>query len=104
MNSGNVANLKKALKLYYENFGKPYDNLFEKWQEDNGFDDDDIAQEFQGYLNEALCIEFHLDDDGNNLFPLSVYYNKYDRDEAIFRVMQYCYKYGTAPPSPKNRV
>ena len=99
-----VSNLNKGLKIYYENLGVEYNDIFVNWYNDNEFDENDIKQEFEGKSNDATVIEFDIDNNENNLFPLKYQTNdEHDRNELIFEIMKYCYYNGIPPNNPSNK-
>eukprot|EP01084_Bolivina_argentea_P161700 281470_1 len=88
-----VQQIDRGLKRYYEHQGAPYLNpqgvgKFQEWVEDNGFDSDNIIQEFEQNPKDVSFTEF----DAN--FPInsaSATANE-DKIETIFKVVFACYK------------
>eukprot|EP01084_Bolivina_argentea_P290950 499948_1 len=91
--------LDDALKLYYENVGRTdYVNndgigKFLQFATDNGLEEDDIDDELGEFVDAADCIYIDFDDD----FPFeSNFDDENKRKEAMFKILQNCYKFGSA--------
>ena len=97
-----VNKLNRGLELYYKNLGKQYKNIFLNWFNDNKFEENDIFEDINGNPTDSLIIQFDIDNNDNNLFPLKYEINdKDERNKEIFEIMKYCY-YNGEPPSYYN--
>ena len=82
-----------GLKAYYKSQNEPYDQLFYKFCENQGyFDDDDLLQ---GELEEAVednsLIDFYRGDDENGTFPFdTVYESEYQKRQFIYDLIMKC--------------
>ena len=54
-------------------------------------------------FQQCIFLDFHIDDDNNNLFPFNSPINDPDkRNKAKFKILQYIYKYQTYPSKKTN--
>eukprot|EP01084_Bolivina_argentea_P290016 498109_1 len=90
--------MDKALEAYYKSVGKSdYGGKFLAYCIENGFEEDDIDEEFNNEPSECLYVEFDEE------FPLKPAINDANaRVSEIFRIIKYCYDHGKPPPSSSS--
>ena len=101
--------IDNGLKMYYEKLGRKYINedgigKFGGFADDNGLNDDDIAEEFEMNPDECTFIDFAGTEDEELLrFPLSSKCEDVEEIKGkIYRLIKYCHQYAQPPKSHVN--
>eukprot|EP01084_Bolivina_argentea_P089557 161579_1 len=88
------AELDATIAKYYKNMEKEYPTpgLFALWCDENGFDDESLAEELNGDPKQASLLE--MDED----FPLKpAIPDETKRIKKIIDILKYCYEFGEPP-------
>eukprot|EP01084_Bolivina_argentea_P216730 368132_1 len=88
-------NMDKA-NDYYNDIHNQQDGKFQRFVDENQFEDEDLADEFDNDDDVTNCS--YLDFDDNNTFPFDeTIENDSDRPQKLYFFLKYCYLYGKHP-------
>eukprot|EP01084_Bolivina_argentea_P147597 258215_1 len=93
--SEEIEKMDKALSKYYASLGRnDYQNKLAEFIKANEIDEKNIEQQLCDNAQVSNCLLVDMDQD----FPLIIKTkNIQQRNKEVFKVLQYCYKYGIAP-------
>eukprot|EP01084_Bolivina_argentea_P145458 254951_1 len=91
-----IDKIDRLLEAYYKfhkrNDYKNADGIgkFKQFCDDNGFEENDIADEMQAPPDDCMLVDFDKDENENNIFPLyDTYNNEKEKQSAILEVINY---------------